>query len=195
MSDVNNLQLADEIVNYNPTAELNPSSKIPDGWYLMEVSAKSEPIMKAIGQQPCVEVNVQGKIVAPGEKIDGFRTSGYVNSYIFQRGDSGGVSLLHALLKAAGMPAPPSSTLGQLQQLTAQTLGGTPQVRARIRLEASTRNSEGGTPSYLHLRGMKNFPDDNVAVFTLADGTTVTKEGREQFVDFKPTAAGASATN
>jgi hypothetical protein len=198
MSDINNQALYDEPMTYDPTAELNPTQKIPDGWYLMELGLRKEATLKPIGQQPCVEANVMGTIIAPGDKINGFRVSDFISSYIFE---SSGTSTLHRLLTAVGNPAPATQSARQLQAQVDSTFQQPGQGRARIRWEASVKNSDGATPAYLRVRGMKHFPQNPdgsyspFVDFTLGDGTVVNVEAKEKFVDFKPANAGQVAAS
>src|SRR5579862_1682245 len=170
------MTLYDEPVNYDPTAELNPTIKIPDGTRLMELSLGKLGIKpRPKGGQPTYSVHLQGRIIAPGDKYDGYRVSGFIDSYVFA---NSGTSTVHQLLKAVGANTPPpGSPASALPAVIEQALAGLPQANVRTRWEASCKNSPGGSEPYVRLSGMTKFPQkadgtySPFGVLTLSDGT------------------------
>lgn len=199
-TDINNLELRNEVVSYDPDAEFNPNLAVPDGNYLATLSHGKwgTGIKTSKAGKSYVQSSVQATIVAPGTKFDGFRISGRVSSLIMPNTNTG---LLQQMLKSVGTPVPANSTLGQIEDLTNAALNSGAQCFVRTRWEASTKNSEGttGPDQYLRIKGMRKFPQkadgsyDPNFTFTLADGSEVTTEARPEFSDFQPSASGAAS--
>ena len=198
-TDINNLALLEEQVDYDPSAELNPNLVVPDDTYLGELCLGKFGIeVKAprSGGKPYLNVSVTGKIIKPGGKFDGFRVSGFIKSIVYETG----TSPVHQMLKSCGKAAPASCTLKDLWKLIEDTLSGTPQCKLRTRWEASCKNSAGAENEYIRIRGMKNFPigangehTPRVDV-TLDNGEVVTLEARPTIVDFQPAGNTTAAT-
>src|SRR6266446_5528453 len=144
MFDINEVEaLKQEVVSYDPDAELNPAFFVPDGTYLVELALGGQngiTYSKDKSKKPFIEAWVNGKIIAPGTKYDGSTVSGPVKSMIFPNSNT---SLLHQLLKSAQAPAPASTSLGDLEQRLANLLASKPQIAARTRLEAYLKDETG----------------------------------------------------
>jgi hypothetical protein len=199
-SDVNNLALLEESIEYDPSAELNPTLKVPDGTYLSELSLGKfgiEVNAPRSGGKPYLNVHVQAKIIQPGDRYDGFRVSGFIKTTDF----GNGATPVHEMLKSCGSAAPAQQKLKDLWVLVESTLAGTPQCKVRTRWEASTKNSSGADSEYLRIRGMKNFPilaNGSYSPFktvTLDDGSEVQVEARETIVDFQPASQGTATAS
>lgn len=198
MSDINNMDLMNEVVEYNPEAEYNPVLLVPDATYTvkLELGKGGTQLKKAKSTgKPYIDANISGTITDPGSKFDGFHVSGFYNSVVF----ASGASAIHQILKACGTPAPASCTLGDLQTLLTNTLAGGPTIQARTRWEGSTKNSEGAENAYIRVRGMKNFDQradgsyNPFVTVTLADGSETTVEAKVVMVDFQPAPAANAA--
>lgn len=193
-ADINDLKLLDEVVSYDPEAELNPQIMVPDGRNLVEVSLGSKGVQVHAQQngKAYIDAHVRAKFIAPGTKYDGAVRSGFISSIVFE----GGTSALHQLLKAVKSPAPQSCALSQLKALVEQALGGTPQCNTRTSWEAKWRNEETGKfdKNSFQIKGMKNFP-------LLPDGSyspkamhnNVEQIARETFKDWQPIGNGNGA--
>jgi hypothetical protein len=198
MSDISNMELMTEIVSYDPEAEYNPPSVVPDDNYIVTLALGKGGInakkAKSSGK-PYLDANIQATVQNPGGKWDGFHISGFYNSVVF----TSGASAIHQLLKAAGAQPPSSCTLGELATLLTNTLAGSPTVQVRTRWEGSVKNSDGAEKDYIRVRGMRNFTQradgnyDPYVKVQLADGSTATVEAKVVMVDFQPAPNGASA--
>ena len=199
-ANINDLQLLEEIVNYDPQAELNPTVRIPDGWYLMDLSLGSNgiKIRPRSNGTSYLSVHVKGKVVAPGSKFDGYERTGFVSSIVFEKSKT---SALHSLLSACGNAAPPQHSLGTLKSLVEETLAQTPQAQVRTKWEAGAKNPEG---KYITvLRGMKQFPQNSDGSYNPRakyrwdandPNSEIDLEAQENFADFKSAATASQAT-
>lgn len=204
--NINNMNLRNEVISYDPDAELNSGSMtVPEGTYLIRLgygkygikdpaTGESQPVALTTTKagKPQVQAAIEATIIAPGTKYDGFRVSGRVSSLVFE---NSGTSAIHQLLKAVGTPAPAQGTLGDLENLVNAALQGGAQCNTKLRWEASTKNSDG---SYMRVKGMRKFPQrtdgtyDPNYNFSLADGSEVTVEARPEFNDFQPSGVQAA---
>ncbi len=193
MSDINNMNLLDETIEYNPEAESSGSStKLPDGTYLMSLALGKFGIeLKTTteGKKPYIQVHVQGTVIDPGSQFNGFRASGTVSSIVFEDG----TSVVTDLLKQAGTTPPASVTLRQLKEAVELALQANLQLLTRVRWEASAKTSSG---KWERVKGMKKFPqnpDGSYSPYVEIDGETV--EAYERIVGFPTAKAGKNAAS
>lgn len=151
---ISNMNLLDDPIEYNPTAK-QESSKIPDGTYLMSLTlGKYGTSTFAAQGKPCVKAHVEGKIVAPGTRYDGWKASGFLTSLQFKDG----TSPLQQLLFRAGSTAAIASAR-ELITAVEETLGGTPELNCKVRWETKGIKNQ-DTGKYVQFRGMKAFPQE-----------------------------------
>ncbi len=155
--NISDMALLDEPVDYNPDA-VPTSTKVPDGTYLMELSLGKFGVKpKATkANKAYVEAHVQGKVIAPGTKFDGFRVSGFLTSLEF----ADETSAIQQMLRICGNKSRPT-TCRELLAEVEDTLNANPQVLTKVRWEARAKDENG---SWKRVKGMKNFP-------TLPDGS------------------------
>ncbi len=197
--NVNDADLLNQRVEYDPEAELNEINLAPDGYHTLNVELGRDGITvgKTKNGQAFIQAHIMARVVAPGETFDKSVIFDRVSSIVF---DSG-TSPLHQFLKATGNPAPASSTLQELKDHTLQVLAGKPQVSGRTRWIGSvqTGTSSDGKKTYEDkLKGMRNFAQN-------PDGTynprfTVSVNGRDvegvaqiKITDWQPVEAAATA--
>lgn len=156
---ISNMNLLDDPIEYNPTAK-QESSKIPDGTYLMSLSlGKYGTSTFAAKGKPCVKAHVEGKIVAPGTRYDGWKASGFLTSMQF----SDGTSPLQQLLFRSGSTAAVASAR-ELITAVEETLAANPEVNCKVRWETKgIKDQESG--KYIQIKGMKNFPQNEDGSF------------------------------
>ena len=149
--NISTRELKGEPIEYNPTAQPE-SSKIPDGTYLMELSLGKNGITGFVANGKVqVKAHVEGRIISPGDRYDGWRASGYLTSMQFKDG----TSPLQQMLFHAGCVASATTDV-ELADLVRQTLDGSPQLRAKLRWETKSVKDDKG--NWQQVRGMKKFP-------------------------------------
>jgi hypothetical protein len=151
--NISNRQLSDDPIDFNPAVSEKSSSKIPDGVYLMELGMGKYGISGFASQgKTYASVQVEGKIIAPGTRYDGWRANGFINNMPFKDSTDSPLLNLHS---AAGSTAT-ATTNRELGAITEQLLAGSPQVACKIRWE--TKRIKDAQGKYHQVKGMKNFP-------------------------------------
>lgn len=192
MSDINNMHLLNEQIEYNPEAESSSSSvKLPDGTYLMSLALGKFGIdvKTTADKKPYIQAHVQGVVIDPGGQFNSYRANGSISSLVFEDG----TSAVTDLLKRAGTPAPATVTLGDLKALVETALQANLQLQTRVRWEAKAKDSSG---KWQRVKGMKKFPqnpDGSYSPYVEIDGETV--EAYEQIVGFPSAKAGKNAAS
>lgn len=188
--NINNMQLLDEPIAYNPEAETSGITKIPDGTYLMELSLGKFGIQvkKSAKGDIYLDTHVQGKIVDPGGRYDNFRASGFITSNAFDDG----TSPIQQFLKRAG-DTNPYATARELLAAVETNLNGVPQIYTKLRWEAKGKDNNG---KWQRAKNMKVFPlrpDGSHDPFIELPGVDEPCEARETIYAFAaaPAAAGA----
>lgn len=151
---ITNMELLDEQIEYNPEAESTSFTKLPDATYLMELSLGKNGInvKKNNAGQVYLDVHVQGRVVAPGERFDNYKASGFITSNTFKDG----TSPVQQLLLRAGQSSA-FTTARELADAVELTLTSTPQLYTRVRWEANGKLEDGSWKRY---KGMRSFPKD-----------------------------------
>lgn len=158
---LNDMNLWDTEVSYDPTAELNQQNLVPDdvrpvvAWKLGQ-RGFSDP-RKAKNGQAYFMVSLQGNAVAPGTPYDNLAIFDDPTSIVFE----GGAGKLQSWLKAVGQPAPQRCSLGELKQRVQTALDGGAQCKVRGQWQGSVIDgqTDAGKNKYkVVVKGMKKFP-------------------------------------
>jgi len=217
--DINNLALTDEPMEFTPEADLNPSLKVPDDTYFVDIAFgklgtfstdRDGAALVDPNGKPFFKVHVAAKIISPGGKYDGFNVTAFLSSQL-RKNIQGEVTseVINMVKGITGHTVPAGTGQASLLAMTNDLLAGGCQAYIRTRWEALTRNSEtdaagndvGAKGKWITVKGMRKFPKATygdgyspVVEVTLADGTITRLEAREQIVDFSPVAKANNGT-
>lgn len=170
MSEFEDMNLWDEVVEYDPEAELSQQNLIPDNvkplvaWKLGQRGISG--VKKDKNGKPYFMISLQGNAVAPGAYYDNLALFDDPTSIVFE----GGTSRIHAFLKSVGQAAPQRCSLGELKSRVETALNGGAQGKVRIQWQGSVPDGQtdrGKTKYKVVVKGMKKFP-------ARADGTHLT---------------------
>lgn len=167
--DINDLELLNEEIEYNPEAELTGPRPIPPETERPVVRLKlGEKGFLGVrrterrrdgSSATFIQFQVQATVIAPGKPWDGAVLFDNPSSMIF-----GETSALHRLLKAVGRSVPTRTTLRRLKEEVEEALASEPLCRVSGRWEARAKDASGNYKTVLSR--MRSFPQ-------AADGTYV----------------------
>jgi hypothetical protein len=187
---LNDMNLWDTEVTYDPTAELNQQNLVPDDvrpvvtWKLGQ-RGFSDPKKSKTGVAFFM-VSLQGNVVAPGQYYDNLAIFDDPTSIVFE----GGTGKLQAWLKAVGQPAPARCSLGELKSRVEAALNGGAQCKVRGQWQGSVQDgqTDAGKNKYkVVVKGMKKFPqrpDGTHEPTIVIDGADV--KAQYKVMDYQP---------
>jgi len=193
---MNDTNLWDEEVQYDPEAELQRNNLPPDDikhLMVFKLGPKgfSDPKKDKNGRA-FFHVHLQGNVIAPGMYYDNLAAFDNATSIVFE----GGTGRLQVWLKAIGQAAPTRCSLGELKHRVEAALASQPQCRVVGRWEWSVptgETSKTGKDVYKAvLMGMRNADkraDGTPNPIKVIDGVEVSAQF--QITNYLPAPAGA----